>query len=210
MVVKKTFESCLWEELEQVLNLQQVASFGQLNALLSVKSKPLTDIETAMLSKLNRLLVKNFMDWNEDELKMQFISPLLYLTDYSDNAKYHAFSQRPLKMQTDTIELSGIVDWMLASGKQIPKEPFFFLHEYKKEKGTDNDPLGQLLAAMITAQFLNSNKDRTIYGAYIVGKDWYFVALQGQQYSVSFPYNTLDFTMLIQVYQILQHVKVLA
>lgn len=145
--------------------------------------------------------------WNEDELKMQFISPLLFLVNYNDNPKYHPFSQRILKMQTAEVELSGTVDWMLASGKQIPVNPFFFLHEYKKEKGTDNDPVGQLLAAMLTAQYLNENKQMVVYGAYIIGKDWYFVALKGLQYAISFPYNAMKMSDLENIYIILNHIK---
>lgn len=141
---------------------------------------------------------------------MQFISPLLYLVDYNDNDKYHPFSQRYLQMQTKDIELSGFVEWVLATGEQIPREPFFFLHEYKKEQGTDNDALGQILAAMLTAQYLNEQKDKPIYGCYVVGKDWYFLVLDAKKFQTTLAYNVIEWDKLKKVFQILSHIKDLA
>ncbi len=204
--MKKTFENCLWEELTKKFELEKLKNFQPLIDLLTI-DLPTQPIISDDLLQLNSLLVDNFMDWNEDELKMQFISPLLYIVNYHDNPKYHPFSQRTLKMQTSEVELSGVVDWMLASGRQVPTNPFFFLHEYKKEKGTDNDPVGQLLASMLTAQYLNEDKEKTIYGAYIIGKDWYFMALAGKQYAISFPYNAMEMNKLEFIYAILKRVK---
>ncbi|MEM7539095.1 MAG: hypothetical protein AAF639_43455 [Chloroflexota bacterium] len=59
---------------------------------------------------------------------------------------------------------------------------FFFLHEYKKEHDR-KDPRGQLMIAMIAAQLLN-NDESPLYGAYVVGHMWYFVVLEGKDYSV--------------------------
>ena len=206
--MKKTFENCTWSELNKWFDLTKHKGndFSYLQNLLDASINISNPIQSA-LHKLHQNLIDNFMDWNEDELKMQFIAPLLYLVDYTDSPKYHPFSQRSLQFQIDDIELAGVVDWILASGKQFPEEPYFFLHEYKKEKGSNNDPLGQILAAMITAQYLSTDKERIIYGAYIVGKDWYFVALKGNEYANSLPYSTTDLTVLKKLYAILTHLK---
>ena len=66
--------------------------------------------------------------------------------------------------------LRGKVDFMVASGKYEPETPFFCFHEYKKEKGKDSDPIGQMLAEMIAAQALNNNK-LPIYGAILKGEN---------------------------------------
>ncbi len=205
-MIKKSFEQCYWEELTQLFGLEKVKNLNSLSELFSsgVQIKP--ELKKDLI-KLNTLLLDHFLDWNEDELKMQFISPLLYLVDYNDSDRYQPFSQRILQMQSEEIELSGIVDWVLASGKQFPKEPFFFLHEYKREKGTANDPLGQLLAAMLSAQYQNKDPKRTLYGCYIMGKDWYFVGLEGKQYQTTLPYNTTDYPTLEKVYHILSQIK---
>ena len=77
---------------------------------------------------------------------------------------------------------------MLARGKQIPKLPHFFLHEYKPEKNRDNDPIGQLLIAMVAAQTLNAD-NQPIYGIYVNGRNWFFVVLDAKEYTVSNAYN---------------------
>lgn len=207
-MMKKSFEKCMWEELTKLFDLERMKNMPALEKLVQVEISIDKDIQKN-LERLNNLLIDNFWNWNEDELKMQFISPLLYLVNYNDSDKYHPFSQRPLSLQTDTIELSGVVDWLLAHGVQIPTEPFFFLHEYKKEKGVDNDPLGQLLAAMLTAQQLNKNKNRVLYGCYVVGKDWYFVALEKKEYQTTLAYNATEIKQLEKIFAILCNIKTL-
>jgi hypothetical protein len=105
-----------------------------------------------------------------------------------DNEKYKAFLGRKLSANFKDEILSGNVDFVIATGKVEPKHPFFFIHEYKQEKKKDNDPLGQLLVAMVTAQIRN-NEDRPIMGCYIVGRFWFFVILDANQYSVSLAYD---------------------
>ena len=83
--------------------------------------------------------------------------------------------------------VSGEVDLMVAGGAFEPKAPYFCLHEYKKEKGVDNDPLGQLLIAMMTAQAINK-EELPVYGAYIFGRNWFFLTLIDKQYCISNEY----------------------
>ena len=69
---------------------------------------------------------------------------------------------------------------MLAKGRQIPQLPIFFIQEYKPESGPNGDPLGQLLIEMVTAQALNNEPEQTVYGCYIIGRNWFFVVLEGK------------------------------
>ena len=123
--------------------------------------------------------------WNEDEYKFLFISPFLKLVNFT-NRVYNVFTQRPMSVQYDngTKTTSGKVEWMLARGRQTPKQPHFFLHEYKPEKNRDNDPLGQLLIAMVAAYDINKD-DKPIYGIYVNGRNWFFVVFTGKTYAVS-------------------------
>ncbi len=57
------------------------------------------------------------------------------------------------------------------------------IHEYKKEYDSSNDPLGQLLVAMVAAQKLNDDGN-PLYGAYVLGRYWHFVLLEGDTYAV--------------------------
>ncbi len=95
----------------------------------------------------------------------------------------------------------------MASGTQFPKEPVFFLHEYKKQLDTSNDPLGQLLAEMVAAQTLNS-RPHPIYGAYVIGRHWYFVILEGKSYAESLAYDATKEDIL-QIVSILRHTQLL-
>ena len=185
--MKKPFEKWLWQEIEEEFGLQQQES--PLMTQWIEQNRALPEKVKNELPFLHHILLDNFRDWNEDELKMQFISPLLLLVNYYELPDYKAFSQRTISAKKGTTELYGRVDWMLAKGKQIPRKPFFFIHEYKSERGKDNDPQGQLLAEMLVAQVKNDD-GKPIYGVYVVGKDWYFVVLDGNTYSVSRPYQS--------------------
>ncbi len=118
---------------------------------------------------------------------MLFIGPLLHLVGYQ-HEKYRPFIGRTLSVKIGEVMLSGIVDFMLATGQQHPKQPYFCLHEYKKVRGRSNDPLGQLLIAMVCAQAKNVNPQHPIYGLFIEGRFWYFVVLLGKEYAISESY----------------------
>ena len=62
------------------------------------------------------------------------------------------------------------------------------MHEYKKEPPHKDDPRGQLLIAMVAAQLLNQDEN-PLYGAYVVGRMWYFVVLEGKSYTVHRGFN---------------------
>ena len=106
---------------------------------------------------------------------------------------------------------------MIASGDFEPKSPYFCLHverksipkvgEYKKEKNIDNDPLGQLLVAMMTAQSINKN-EFPIYGAYVTGRNWFFLTLTGTDYCISNEYVATR-NDINDIYRIMKAMKVI-
>ncbi|EDN70114.1 hypothetical protein BGP_2120 [Beggiatoa sp. PS] len=57
-----------------------------------------------------------------------------------------------------------------------------------KAHESSGDPLGQLLIAMVAAQKLN-NDLKPIYGCYVMGRLWFFVVLEGLDYSTSLAYD---------------------
>jgi len=148
-------------------------------ALLPEQKKKLNDLKERLLNHVH--------DWNESELKYKFIVHLLSMIQF-DQEKYQSFMERKLAVSVDGEILSGIVGFMVASGRRILKKPFFCLHEYKKELDISNDPLGQLVIAMIAAQKLN-NDGHPVYGAYVIGRLWFFVVLDGMNYAVSLAYD---------------------
>lgn len=177
--------------------------FEQLQHLVVDKNMP----NIAQLRHLQQLLYRKADAWNEDELKFFFISPFLALVDYQ-SSYYNAFTQRPMEVVYDnnTKITAGRVKFMLARGIQIPQLPYFFLHEYKPEKRRENDPLGQLLIAMVAAQYQNAD-GLPIYGVYVISRFWYFVILDKQQYAVSQSYDAANPDTVLHLFAILQYIK---
>jgi hypothetical protein len=194
------FESWETQDLEITFGLKQIWESEMLTEWLNAQTK-FEDFEKKYIEKL-RTRILHFVDfWNEDELKMQAISRILDFADYSSD-EYSIFSQRPLSAVINDIELSGRVDFMLAKGRQKPISPYFFIHEYKQERKGNADPKGQLLAELLAAQAANENKF-PLYGCYVVGRNWFFMILDGEKYAVSNALNSSD----EDIYQIIAILK---
>ena len=163
--------------------------------------------ESARLRQLSEKLRLHVHDWNEEELKVYFIAFILDFVNFYQPS-YRPFLERELSVNyAEGKKLWGVVDFLVASGTQFPKEPIFFLHEYKKQIDSSNDPLGQLLAEMVAAQTLNS-RQHPIYGAYVIGRHWYFVVLEGQSYAESLAYDATKEDIL-QIVGILRYTQLL-
>lgn len=196
----KSFEQWDTDELELTFGLKQKDTKPALNSWLA-SEHPITDEERRFLTMLRDSARKNVDAWNEDELKMKFIAPLLLLINF-DQERYRAFSGRKFKAVVQGVEIGGEVDFVVATGRKTPREPFFFVHEYKRERGRERDPLGQLLAGMLAAQELNATP-HLLYGCYVLGRNWFFVVLEGREYAVSDAFvSTQD-----DIFQILSIVK---
>ena len=154
----KPFEAWLISEVEDIFHLNRVEKHPMLEQWLlegMADSRAISLYEQQTLDFLQHKLRQNVDIWNEEELKMAFIGPILSLLDFYQG-RYNLFFDRKLTAQVGDITLNGVVDCLLASGKQIPGHPYFCLHEYKPKK-YDNDPIGQLLISMVCAQAKNEN-----------------------------------------------------
>lgn len=134
------------------------------------------------------------------------------MVDYNKVDDYRSFAERKIsadlvKNDGETINVSGNVDFLVANGEVYPEQPFFCIHEYKKEKGSanDSDPLGQVLIAMHAVQELNEQQF-PIYGAYVVGRHWYFVVLEKQEYAVSRSFDASE-EGIFEIYKVLKKLK---
>ncbi len=200
----KSFETWSFEDVELTFNIEKNKHSELLNNWLS-SSISIKEMYKLFVDELEENLYDNVDAWNEDELKMQFIAPFLKVVNFTTN-RYKPFSQRSLTLNTDKIETSGLVDMMIATGKVRPREPFFFLHEYKQQHPSKkNDPLGQLLIAMVAAQNKNANT-HPIYGVVVEGRYWYFVVLNDKEYAVSRGFDASG-NDIYQIYAILCKVK---
>jgi hypothetical protein len=182
----RAFENWTYEEVEQVFGLVMKRKGPEFDEWLEAKDCE-ADARTAQsLHELRDLLFEEALNWNEDELKLFFIGPVLGLVNFK-TPWFKPFTQRALSVKHGDITASGKVDFLLAKGKVVPQTPFFCLHEYKQENRRDNDPLGQLLIGMVAAQSKNNGK-HPIYGTYVSGRNWFFVLLLDKQYFISDAY----------------------
>ncbi len=208
----KPFEKWKYEEINKTFGYTRIyTNFAPLNAWLSqVISLKKDDLNAAEILRTRLLIAVN--GYNEDELKMQFIAPILSIINFSRFDEYRLFSQRKISANVSlkdgtTDILTGRVEAMVALGIQDPQHPYFFIHEYKPlNKTTPSDPLGQLIAAMMVAQITNKD-DKPIYGLYVRGEFWVFVVLDGKQYAESQPYNAINPNDLKAILQALFWVK---
>ena len=201
----KTFRNWTRQELADEFGLKKKRDCQILNDWLNFDIE-VSEFDKQFLEKL-RLNLEDAVDiWNEQELIIKFIAPLITSINYDTNL-FKSFANRPLKGFIKDVETNGEVDFMIASGDFEPKSPYFCLHEYKKEKNIDNDPLGQLLVAMMTAQSINKN-EFPIYGAYVTGRNWFFLTLTGTDYCISNEYVATR-NDINDIYRIMKAMKVI-
>jgi hypothetical protein len=200
----KPFSQWTKQDIEEEFGLTAVLDSPVLQSWLH-DIQDVSEEEALRLRRLSEKLRAHVHDWNEEELKIYFIAFLLDFVDFYQSL-YRPFLERELSVNySEGKRLWGIVDFLVASGTQFPKEPIFFLHEYKKQLDTSNDPLGQLLAEMVAAQAINS-RPHPVYGVYIIGRHWYFVVLDGKNYAESLAYDATK-DEIRQIVGILRHTQ---
>ena len=161
-----------------------------------------------VLKKIEPHIIREIDGWLEEELKMKLLAPIFMLADLSEPQKIGVFFERQISATIDDKRISVVTDCMISSvlGFTTPQMPYFFMQEFKKSKGDKQDPEGQMLAAMIAAQYLNKNGN-TLYGSYVVGRDWYFTTLNGKNYAKSEAFRLTQPKELRQVILTLRKLK---
>ncbi len=199
----KSFNHWIIDEVEEKFNLTQKETLPALEEWLN-NPETVSDNHRQSLLKLRQRLRDYVNGWNEVEMKMMFLSFLIDLADYS-TAKYHPFFERSLIAKINNEQIGGVVDMLIAQGKTVPKHPFFCLHEYKPSIPSSKDPTAQTLIAMLVAQYLNNN-GKPVYGICVVGRLWYFIVLDKQEYAISLAYDATK-DELFDIFKILLHIK---
>lgn len=202
----KSFKHWIRQEVEEVFGIKEVKKHDLLEAWLNTECT-VSDEEEEDLEALRLFLDENVDLWNEAELKMNFLAPLLLLVNYNTN-NYRTFMERPLVAEKDGDTASGTVDFMIAKGRQEPRSPFFSVHEYKPDPTGSKDPLGQLMIALVAIHQANQKEgfEFPLYGVYVIGQFFYFVAFDGKVYAKSKPFiaSSKD---IVKIYCLLKQVK---
>lgn len=207
MIKEKSFISCTLDFLDEQFGLEQVTgTLPHLEAWIAAsKEISITASEKQQLKSLQALLQFNVDSWNEQELDMHFIGPLFNMIHFSSQ-KFNLFAQRSISGIVADWKLYGEPDGMVASGRRKPKIPFFAFAEYKRQINPKGHPAAQALAAMLVGQSFNENQALPIYGSYVIGQDWYFMTLEGKQYTKTIDYSTIT-ADIEDVFRILMTLK---
>ncbi len=168
--------------------------------------------EQYMLDKVLIKLIDNADSWNEEELKMSFISIIILIADF--DSPIRTYYDREISAEINGTFVSSKVDMMLSKGiGELIKTPYFFLHEYKREKKYSGDPIGQMLGGMLIGQAKNNddnqNANLPIYGCYVQGRNWYFSLMEGKKYVISKGFDSSEIDEAKQIIYILRKLKIL-
>ncbi len=167
-------------------------------------------IQATALEKARISLELNRSKWNEEELKMKFISVIMDVAQVEIPNKIEVFYERPLQGTIQDYEFLVICDCIIATPTAggRPKIPYFFLQEFKKGKGDKIDAEAQALVAMLLAQQANNDR-KAIYGAWLIGENWHFTTLFGNEYCTSRQYVATNPEDLKKIVYMLQYLKTL-
>ena len=164
-------------------------------------------MDMSLLEESRAKLVENADSWNEEELKMQFISFVIFLARFDKPIR--TYYDREISAEINDTYVSSKVDMMLSKGiGELIKTPYFFLHEYKREKKYSGDPIGQMLGGMLIGQAKN-NDDKPIYGCYVQGRNWYFSLMEGKKYIISKGFDSSEIDEVKQIIYILRKLKII-
>jgi hypothetical protein len=205
----KSFLDWTQYDLEQTFGLVKNTA-NECTTLKDWLDVPDTLDDAAIMAELDELTADllDYADvWNEEELKVFFIAPFLRLVNFKSK-KYKVFVERKLSAKRDGVELTGIVDTMIATGSYGRiVAPFFCMQEYKPEsRKSANDVRGQLLSEMLAAQTLNGN-DNPVFGCYLNGRLWFFATLIGKTYCFSGGFVADDKGDIVRIFNILRKLR---
>lgn len=193
-------------ELIRVFNLTRIVSYQTplMQEWLDVPPLELTDYERYNFDKAFTKAERNITGWNEEDLKMKFISPILELGQIMDDIIAIGYFDKTISATIDGTRLIVKSDFMLAKGiLDVYETPFFHFQEYKPYKNPTGDSMAQLLEAFLIAQEKNQN-GKPMYGIDIVGANWQFVTMEGREYCIAKPLSAIDKEDLMKIIAILR------
>ncbi|MEM8526337.1 MAG: hypothetical protein AAGG68_16970 [Bacteroidota bacterium] len=206
LVEKLYMKDMTQQKMYKTFGLQKVSALPELEEWLTNLSE-LTRFQTEAAEFYQQRLLDNIDSWNEQELSLGFIGPIINLINFKVPYKLNFFAQRSISATIGNYELLGRPDGIIASGNFEPEQPYFSFKEYKKDIDSSGDPIAQNLAAMLVGQHHNGD-DRPVYGCYVVGRFWYFMVLKGKQYAISKDYSASqeDIYEIVQILDALRNI----
>jgi hypothetical protein len=171
---------------------------------LDIQAPELNAGEQYNFDRLYARVLKHITGWNEEDLKIKFIGPMLELGHLTDDDVVMSYFDKTISEIVDGIRLIVKSDFMLAKGiLDVVRTPYFHFQEYKPYKNPSGDSMAQLLEAFLIAQAKNKN-GKPIYGIDIIGANWRFVTMEGRTYCISKAYDVTDKADLFDIISILR------
>ncbi|MFK5974971.1 MAG: hypothetical protein QM493_00560 [Sulfurovum sp.] len=205
-----SFSQIRLEELENLVDIEENIHKEEIFKEWFDNSIEVSKDKVDFLEKLIKRNIKLIKFYHEEDLKVNFIMPLVNKIDFfllDDNIR--SFANEKLTYKTEKFIFNGEADFIFSKGIKKAEQPYFFIQEFKQGK-TKRDPEPQLLAELISAVELNN--EISMRGAYIVGAIWNFVILEKlgkdkYQYFVSENYDSSKIGDLKGIYRNLVFVK---
>jgi hypothetical protein len=194
-------------QLAEAFGLARVRQQPELDEWLATQYD-LNTMETSLFESIYAELQEDGDYWNEEELKIQFIGLAFRIASVSVKNRIKVFYERPLSALVNGYELAVISDCLVATPRPFhaPRNPYFFLQEFKKKRGDKKDPEAQMLTAMLIAQELNQD-GLPLYGGFLFGSNWQFATLVGQNYCHSRQFDATNRDDLLQIIFVLRSLK---
>lgn len=195
------------DQLADAFDIQRVKTCESLTDWIAADYE-LSATEVEIINDLHDETVESGDYWNEEELKIEFVGIVFLAAKIKVKDKIKVYYERALSANINGYRLAVIADCFVATPKKFstPKNPYFFLQEFKKGKGEKNDPEAQMLTAMLIAQHKNQD-NKPIYGGYLVGRSWVFTTLTGSDYCTSRIFDASQKADLLHIVSILRHLK---
>jgi hypothetical protein len=200
-----------WSEGEIIETFRLNRIFGNPTSLmkdwLDVEIPTLNIPEQYNFDRALSKIQKSFSGWNEEDLKVKFIGPVLELGDLVDDKGVVGYFDKTISATIDGIKLTVKSDFMLAKGTlEYFKTPYFHFQEYKPYKNPSGDSMAQLLEAFLIAQEKNKN-GQPIYGVDIMGRQWSFVTMENRDYCISKTFDAADRDDLLTIIAVMRKFK---
>jgi hypothetical protein len=201
------FSTIKYSNLEEIVDISIVNNLAKFDEWFETPYQ-IKEQEVIFFGNLIQKHRTRMSFYMEEDLKAKFIIPILNLVDFMV-APISDWYGGSLSGMVNGVEIKGFADFMVATGIDQAKKPYFFIQEFKPSL-PDRNPEVQLLAELLIA--MEKNKTTIMRGGYIIGQFWKFIILEkiGEnqfEYFVSPAFDALKLPDLTQIYVILQAVK---
>jgi hypothetical protein len=186
------------------LGLERIVEYTSLMQEWLASETELTELEEQIFEKVLSRAKKDITGWQEEDLKMKFLSPVLELSNLIDGENFQTYFEKTISATIEGMFLKTKTDFMMASGVlDKPQKPYFHFQEWKPHKKPTGDSMAQLLEALLIGQEVN-NYEFPMYGCEVVGKHWTFVILDGKTYCISESFDCTKRHELFKIVSVLR------